>query len=262
MSRTKLPEMEKSATDRHWNERPKQVADKRLVNIGDLAQRALEDDFLLPRLGATDRVLEVGCGNGFLTDVIRQRVEFVDAFDYAENMVAQALEAYGEKNNRFFLDNVLAPESVTPPYDTIVCVRVLINLRDTDEQLRAIRNLHALLKPGGKLLLLEGFLDGFEALNKVRTDSGLEALRPASINHYSKFDDVWPTIDELFTVEATGHTGMFDFLTRVIYPALVGAANATGYSEFHQKVLSVARVFNPEDLKPLSRLRNFSLIAK
>lgn len=254
--------MKKSSTDRHWNERPKTVEDKRQVNIADLVQRSLEDDFLLPNLSAGDRVLEVGCGNGFLTQKIRDRVAFVDAFDYAENMVEQALELHGETNNRFFLDNVLAPENVEPPYDTIVCVRVLINLRDTEEQRLAIRNLHALLKPAGKLILLEGYLEGFEALNRVRIDSGLEALRPAAINHYSRLDEIWPTIETLFDVEAEGHTGMFDFLTRVVYPALVGAENATGYSDFHEKILPVARGFNPDALKPFSRLRNFILRAK
>ena len=251
--------MAKSSTDRHWNERALTESDKSLVNNPYLSQRDLENDFLLSRLPTGARVLEVGCGNGFLTNILRRHVKHVDSFDSSENMISEAKRLYGEENNRFINDNVLAPQGLQPPYDVVVCVRVLINLRNLNEQKRAISNMAAMLSDGGRLLLVEGFLDGFEALNELRRQSGLKKMRPAAINFYSRIAELMPYIESLFSVEAEFHSGCFDFLTRVVYPAIAGESNATGYSEFHERILPIARAFNPETFKPLARVRGFDL---
>ncbi len=81
------------------------------------------------------RVLEVGCGNGYSSAVFRKCVQHLDGFDQSENMVARAKTTCGETNNRFLVDNVLAPSSaIAGPYDAVICVRVLINLRNYNEQ--------------------------------------------------------------------------------------------------------------------------------
>jgi 2-polyprenyl-3-methyl-5-hydroxy-6-metoxy-1,4-benzoquinol methylase len=131
----------KLPTDEYWNERAATFADHRAVNIHDLAQRRLENEFILAAVRPADRLLEVGCGNGYLTSELRQRASFVDAFDFAENMIASAKQTVGEHNNRFFIDSILSPQHVSPPYDSVVCVRVLINLASFEEQRSAIQNM-------------------------------------------------------------------------------------------------------------------------
>lgn len=254
--------MSKSVTDIHWNERAITEKNHASVNIADVTQRELETEFVLSQLKPSIRILEIGCGNGFLTNILRDRVGFVDAFDYAENMVDEGRRLYGEKNNRFFHDNVLKPSLVKPQYDAVVCVRVLINLRDLNEQKVAVSNIANMLRPGGIFVMVEGFLDGFSALNELREKCGLERLRPAPINFYSPLADLMQHTQEFFTQGAEFHSGSFDFLTRVVYPALVGSGNATGHSDFHRQILPVARSFNPEQFRPLARLRGFALTRK
>ncbi len=251
--------MQKSITDLHWNERALKESNSSAVNIADVSQRELETSFILAHLAPGCRLLEVGCGNGFLTNILRAEAGFVDAFDYAENMVSQAKRLHGETNNRFFHDNVLAPSRVAPPYDTIVCVRVLINLRNLEEQVAAVRNMHSLLDPNGALILVEGYLDGFHALNELRRECGIDPLEPAAINFYSKLEDLLGAIRGLFEVHGEMHTGTFDVLTRVVYPLLVGPEKATGHSDFHSRILSLARILSPEDLKPYARVRGLIL---
>jgi SAM-dependent methyltransferase len=255
--------MDKSNTDRHWNERALTESDDARVNIADTVQRDLELQFIFSQLPADARVLEVGCGNGYVTRQLRERVRHVDAFDYAENMVARARANYGEANNRFFHASVLDSNACEAgAYDAIVCVRVLINLRDGREQASALDNMARWLKPGGKLILVEGYTDGFGALNELRRKCDLPDLVPAAINFYSSLAEFTPVIERSFTIADEFHTGMFDFLTRVVYPRLVGPDQVGASDDFHLKIDIIAQQYNPAAMQPLARVRGFALIKR
>jgi SAM-dependent methyltransferase len=251
--------MQKSTTDQFWNKRAAEVTDQSKVNIDDTVQRDFELRFILEQLSPSMRMLEVGCGNGYVTDQLRQHVAFVDAFDYAENMIERARDRYGETNNRFFHDSVLDPKQARGPYDVILCVRVLINLRNLTEQVQAVSNLGELLRPGGRLILIEGYREGFDELNGLRTAIGLPPAHPAAINYYSRLSDLMPHILSSFAVEATFNTGVFDFLTRVVYPVLEGPENAAGPGEFHKKVEPIIHNVRGGELARYARLFGFSL---
>src|SRR5579859_4162215 len=185
----------KTATDHHWNERASSVASDVEVNIMDVFQREFEYDYVCRYLKPHMRVLEVGCGNGFSTRRFRPLVEHVDAFDFAENMIERARSQVGETNNRFFHDNVLAPQQVRGPYDAVICVRVLINLANLEQQKQAVMNMKRWLKPAGILVLVEGFQEGFAELTRMRQKVGLPPVTPASINYYSSVDDLAPVLN-------------------------------------------------------------------
>lgn len=245
----------KSTTDLHWNERAASVSNDVEVNLMDIFQREIEYDYVCRYLEPGSRVLEVGCGNGFSTERFRALVEHVDAFDYAENMVERARTAFGETNNRFIHDNVLDPQHLGSDYDTVICVRVLINLQDFEQQRLAVRNLAMLTKQGGRLILAEGFTDGFDGLNALRDDVGLPPLTPASINFYSSLAELREVLDEWFELEEMFHLGAYDYLTRVMYPLVVGPENATHNTNFSERCSELARAFNPDCFEPLSRMR-------
>jgi SAM-dependent methyltransferase len=249
----------KSSTDLHWSKRAASVANDIEVNLMDVFQREIEYDYVCSRLEPAMCVLEVGCGNGFSTDRFRRLVDHVDAFDYAEQMIERAKQAFGETNNRFIHDNVLDPQRLEGPYDATICIRVLINLANLEQQKIAVSNLASLTKPGGILILAEGFTDGFDALNDLRAQVGLPEIEPAAINFYSALADLEPTLDELFAREDTFHLGAYDYLTRVMYPLIVGAANASHNSNFSERCSQLARAFNPDDFAPLSRMRGLVL---
>jgi ubiquinone/menaquinone biosynthesis C-methylase UbiE len=252
----------KSNTDIHWDKRAASEPDDALVNIADTAQRDIELKFVLKHLNPADNALEVGCGNGWVTKIFREKVAQLDAFDYAENMVARAKKNVGETNNRFFCTSVLEPEGLKGPYDTVICIRVLINLRNIEEQKKAIEVLAANIKPGGKLVLVEGYADGFEKLSSLRIEAGLPPLTPASINFYSRVGELTPTILQHFSIEDTFHTGLFDILTRAVFPALVGPDKVSEQSDFHKQIGPVTKAFGSAELSAYARLHGFALIKK
>jgi SAM-dependent methyltransferase len=246
-------------TDLHWNKRAETVANDHEVNLMDVFQRELEFDAIESRLSRDMRALEVGCGNGFSTNRFRGRVGHLDAFDKSHEMVERARRSFGETNNRFIEDDVLAPNSIVGQYDCLICVRVLINLPDTEAQKLAIRNMASLVRAGGVLLLAEGFTEGFQELSALRQKVGLPPLVPSPINHYSSWADLEPTVATSFDVEATWHLGMYDYLTRVLYPYMVGPDNATHNTNFADRCHQMARAFNPDGFAHLSRLQGYVL---
>jgi len=249
----------RTETDAHWSDRAASVADDVEVNIMDIFQRELEYDEVGEHLEPAMRVLEVGCGNGFSTRRFRELVTHVDAFDYSPEMVERARTVAGETNNRFFVDNVLALEHADEAYDAVVCIRVLINLRDLAEQRTALREMAARVRAGGILVLAEGFTDGFAELNIVRERVGLPPLEPAAINFYSALDDLLPELDSEFDRVGSFHLGAYDYLTRVFYPLVAGVENAKHNTVFSERASELARAFNPQAFETLSRLRGFVL---
>ena len=248
-----------SATDQYWSDRARQVANDADVNITDVFQRELELDAIGPLLTPSMRVLEAGCGNGFTTARLRRLVAHVDAFDYSGEMIARARSTYGEENNRFVQDNVLEPQSIAGPYDAVLCTRVLINLRNLDEQRRAIQALAGLVAPAGRLILTEGFSDGFAGLTALRGAIGLPPVEPAGINCYSTVSDVLAGLGPEWRVSRSFHLGMYDYLTRVVYPMIAGPENVRHNTAISEKSLALARAHNPESMQPLSRVRGFML---
>jgi SAM-dependent methyltransferase len=249
----------KSSTDRHWDHRAATEPDDAKVNMPEAVQRDLELPFVFKHLRPGARMVEIGCGNGYVTQQLRTRVAHVDAFDYSDKMIERAIATYGEQNNRFFVDSILDPKQVSGPYDLALCVRVLINLRDLHEQQLAIRNIAGLLRGGGRLILIEGFRDGFDAINSFRQRIDLAPATPAAHNCYSYLDDLWPTLIEHFIVEQAWHTGVYDFLTRVVFPQLVGADQATRPGDFHGKIEPVVRAYDGPDMARFARFHGFAL---
>ena len=249
----------KSATDEHWSNRASENIDNMLVNIPDACQRELEYDFILRHLSKEAEILEVGCGNGYSTERFRRLAKHIDSIDYSQEMIERAKETYGEINNRFFYDNILKPQYVTGPYDIIICVRTLINLRNLEEQQLAVENMAILVKKGGKLILVEGCKDGFNRLNDLRAKVNMPPIQPAKINYYSTIGELLHIIKPLFSIVDEYHIGCYDYLTRIIYPFMVGPNNVQHNSEFAIKAVDLVRAFNPDSFKEFSRVRGFLL---
>jgi SAM-dependent methyltransferase len=250
----------KTQTDEHWDERARGVDVAASVNIEDVYQRDLELEFACGQLTGNERLLEVGCGNGFNTTKYRDSVMSIDAFDLSGDMITRAKRDHPDPKIRYYQASVLDPSAAPAgTYDAVVCIRTLINLADLAAQRASIENLFSWLRPGGLLILIEGFTDGFQALGELRQSLSLPTVVPASINSYCAVTEIQDLLDGGGELVATFHTGTWDVLTRVVLPLIAGPENVQGVGPFHSALLEVAHVLGNDRTEEFARLRGWAI---
>ena len=116
--------------------------------------RILVRDYIRPRPG--DRILEIGCGPGTIVPYLPES-EYV-GFDLSEEYIEQARTKFRGKYPRvkFFCERV--SEYTLPQrsyFDVVLALGILHHLDDA-EALQLFAMAHEALKPGGKLITLDG----------------------------------------------------------------------------------------------------------
>ena len=151
------------------------------------------------------RVLDVGCGDGetvlFLADKYPHLV--IDGIDYSEEMISNARQKRGftDRMITFCRQDIRDGVGDLGDYDLVYTQRALINLDTWEEQRTAILDILSLLKPGGKYVMVECFVEGLDEINDLRQRVGLETIVPPWHNRYLKRDEVYAFCDELFFKE-------------------------------------------------------------
>jgi SAM-dependent methyltransferase len=203
------------------------VADDQVTHR-DVWQRQLEIERLRQLLQPTDRVLDVGCGNGYTTRRIAPLVREVVGIDYSEAMIARARSESGEVAT-YAVKNVL---ELGPAdfglFDVAITERCLINLDSWAAQQQALANIATVLRPGGRLLFVEGCRQGRERLDALRAELGLETM--PRVWHNIDFDEdaTLAYLSATFEVERRLHFGVYDFISRIVHPLMV-APDAPSY---------------------------------
>ena len=196
----------------------------------DFHLRELEIAFALNHISDGDRLLDVGCGPGVaLCAYASQRAITAHGIDYAENMISFARRRMKEIAPN--LDVAFQQADVTELpfesgyFDVVTSSRCLMALLDWNLQQKALLEINRVLKPSGKLVLMEGTLDGLERLNFYRRQFGLPEIAPDGKDRLltRKFREceLLEFCAAHYAVEQTQRFGMYYFLTRVVQPLLV-----------------------------------------
>ena len=183
-------------------------------------------------LEPTDRLADVGCGNGAATVRYAQRVRACTGLERSARMRSLAEEnaaRAGVKNVVFRDFDILGAEVPEREFDSLVSQRMLINLASWDDQVAGIRNLHRMLKVGGRAILIENTNDAFQAMNDVRVSLGLVPVPQHWHNRFFDYDDFMAVLRKRFQVIHYQDFGLYYLLTRV-YTQLFASFEGYGAS--------------------------------
>src|SRR3989338_1679511 len=180
--------------------------DVRAINFDPLEEE-LELHFTKDLIKRGERVCDLGCGNGRTLLNLAQTnkdsrfygVDFIQDFIDIANTEKRKMNL---SNVKFFLGNAKS-EDVKSLFriklDKVITKRLLINLKGR-EKLTALKNIHAILKPGGTYIMIECFTQPLARVNRIRKNIGLEKIKVRAFNEYLK-DSFLCQIQKFFTVE-------------------------------------------------------------
>ena len=189
----------------------------------------MEIQELIKYLTPGDRVLDIGCANGYSTiQLAGQKHISIRGIDFIPEMITQARLRLNNLKNKlpgkvdFKVDDITALDEPSATYDKVIAIRVLINLDDWSKQLKGLQECIRVLKPGGMLLLSEATLQGWKQLNAFRREWGLADIPIPPFNRYLDQEKVVKAVSSnLRLVTIADFSSTYYVGTRVLKPLLV-----------------------------------------
>ena len=188
------------------------------VSIIDRNLHELEIAAALRYLEPTDVMADVGCGNGEATVRYAKKVRTCTGLELSAHMRglgAKAAQAVGVVNVTFKEFDILQSQIPDAEYDAVVSKRMLINLASWHDQQQGLRNIHRMLKPGGRAILIENTNDAFKAMNDVRDRVGLAPVPQHWHNRFFDYDEFMSFVSGGFQLLHFEDFGLYYLLTRV-----------------------------------------------
>jgi SAM-dependent methyltransferase len=174
------------------------------------------------------KILDAGCGEGEGTLAYSSVPgTLTHAVDFSETRLQKARERLRGRPNVIFKQvDFLGSYELDSDYDIVVSQRFLINLMEWSLQQKVILDLTSMLKPNGRLLMLEGSRQGVDSLNEFRAALG---LKPIEIKWHNLFFDDQILVDFMrqngYELTGEGGLGAYFLLTRGIKPTLTETLN-------------------------------------
>lgn len=200
----------------HWeNDKVESMYDKHLLQA--------EIQLIRKKIPEGSKILDAGCGEGegTLAYATIPGVK-IHAVDFSETRLQKARERLRDhKNVEFKKIDFVGEYKLDDDYDVIICQRFLINITDWKIQKEILLDLMKLLREGGKLIMLEGYLQGVNALNQIRSQWGLPGIPIQWHNLFFDDEKLLPFMKQHgFTLVEEDGLGTYFLLTRGIRPTL------------------------------------------
>jgi SAM-dependent methyltransferase len=199
----------------------------------------------------------VGCGDAVHTIKYARKVKYIWGLDVAESLVKVAEErARSEEvwNIEFTVGSITEAVRIFggKPVDCVISQRCIINLPSWSEQSEAISQLHQLLKPGGSLLMTEGFQEELDTLNTIRVQLNLPPIQVVDYNRNLRHKEFDEFIERYFAVEDVIDYGLYILLSRVYHPLVVYPDPPAHASRLNEAAATLARILSMSSFRQIS----------
>jgi SAM-dependent methyltransferase len=216
---------------------------------------ALENEFVVQFLAKYRPVqlLDMGCGNGQRTKLFSQYAHATTGIDFSANAIGFARHLEGP-DLRFYVEDVLTSDwEHRYTFDCVVSCRCLINLGTVENQLRVIDRITARLPEGGLFIFCEGSKTGTNMLNSLRSRLGLDCIRPIPSNVDLDDESVLKRIRSSFDLIGCAKFGLYYFLTRCYYPAVILPSEPDPNSRLNTVAADMQRLVRDASLEQYGR---------
>ncbi|WP_440613444.1 class I SAM-dependent methyltransferase [Candidatus Pelagibacter sp. HIMB1748] len=192
----------------------------------DIKIRSLETDFILSELNKLKKkrikILDVGCGNGYSLSIISKKFKKFDLYGYEQNLSLLKIASDRLKNKaKIFHKDIRRIDKISEKFDLIICQRVIINILNSKDQKKALKNLICLVKKNGVLLFIETFKSSIKSLNKIRKTFKLKPIRHAY--HNKPLNDKFFKNKKLreFYIDKNQELSSHYLIARVLHPIYI-----------------------------------------
>lgn len=217
-----------------WSRQAAEHLQSPAASWSDFRVIEMEIEQISQRLRDGDRVLDVGCANGFSSVQFAARREIkLRGLDYIPKMIDEARQRVKESARtlrgsvEFDVGDITQLAEADSSYDKVVVIRVLINLGNWERQRQGLQECIRVLRPGGMLLLSEATRQGWERLNRLRVEWGLPEIPIPPFNEYLDQEKVVGEVaGKMRLVEISNFASTYYVGTRVLKPLLRQATNA------------------------------------
>jgi ubiquinone/menaquinone biosynthesis C-methylase UbiE len=125
-------------------------------------------------LRKTDKLLNIGCGNGLMELVLNYWVKEIISVDFSRGMIKRAQNNNRDNKNVYFkVANVLHLGELKDAYDKILCNSVIQYLNNLEEVAMAMEQMAMVSKTTARILIsanphkakLDAYLSGYDKLD-------------------------------------------------------------------------------------------------
>jgi SAM-dependent methyltransferase len=220
------------------------------VSIIDKNLHQIEIDTVCRHLLPTDSLADFGCGNGEATVRYAAKVARcvgIERSGHLRGQAERAAQESGLSNISIRSGDILDTSLPASEFDVVVTQRLLINLGSWEEQVQGCLNVHRMLKPGGRYIMIENTNDGFSALNDVRVTLGMAPIPQHWHNRFFDYDQLMEFFNGKFQLLRHYDFGLYYLLTRVyvqMFASFVGyGAQAVKDPIFEQSDEAARKLF-------------------
>jgi ubiquinone/menaquinone biosynthesis C-methylase UbiE len=212
----------------YWKEQAIQHVEDPAASWSDRAMIDLEIYTITSYLRSGERVLDIGCANGYSTTHFATTQDIsILGLDYIPEMIAAAdarchtLDKGIRKRLRFAVGDITKLDVATNSFDLVIVIRVIINLGTWENQLCGLKEAARVVRPGGRLIISEATVQGLNSLNGFRDEWGLAPIPEPPFNRYLDQTQVVQALSpEMELEEMRDFASTYYVGTRVLKPLL------------------------------------------